>query len=70
MKIFNIEIKRLEDLKDGTYIVEIRPSNIPLSDLVNHCDIREYNYFIEQDRIDIFNILCLYYPDIMVDYEL
>jgi len=75
---FNIEICRLEDLGDGTCIIEYRPSNLELNDLFIHCDVKpiiismEYtaNLELEEDRIEMFEIASLYYPEIISNYYL
>lgn len=78
MEQFNIEVVRLEDLLDGTCSIEFCPTNLQLSDLIRHCDIEIITGTLsvmaeaelEEDRVEMYDIMCEYFPDIMVNYYL
>ena len=78
MEQFNVEIHRIVDNKDGTFYYELSPTNIELKDMLlhGHDDIivgtieETMVTEIAEHKIEMFNVLQTYYPEIAINYYL
>lgn len=78
MEQFNVEIHRIVDNNNGTFYYELSPTNLALKDflLYGHDDLIvgtiEETIATETiiHRVEMFEVLQTYYPDIAVNYYL
>ena len=69
MDQFNVEIHRTVDYGNGTFYYELSPTNLALKDLLlKGCEGEEIETI--NNRIEMFNVLETYYPDIAINYYL
>ena len=78
MEQFNVEIHRIVDNKNGTFYYELSPTNIELKDMLlyGHDDIivgtieETMVTEIAIHKIEMFEVLQTYYPEIAINYYL
>ena len=69
MEQFNVEIHRIVDNHNGTFYYELSPTNLALKDLLlKGCEGGEVE--TTNNRIEMFEILQTYYPEMAVNYYL